>query len=158
MRLKLAALVFLLAGAAEAQENYTVAATAAQVVDLRIFELAKNRETCRRVNAAGAPNCTQGAACTAVNAPGGSGCSAAAARQAGVRIWPDTEAGRLEFITFNPGWLADLFKAAKASTPGQINVEYCIWWGTQNQTQREAVCTAIGATNSGTIDACGLCP
>lgn len=160
MRLKLTALaVFLLAGLSlEAQENYTIAATAAQVPDLRIHVLGKNRETCRRVNAVGQPNCTQGAACTAVSAPGGASCTNAAARQAGVRIWPDTEAGRQEFVTFAPGWVADLFKAARNGIPGQIAIDQCIWWGTLNQAQREAHCTAIGATNSGTIDACGLCP
>jgi hypothetical protein len=157
MRLKIAAFaVFLLAGAADGAEVYAVAASDAQVVELRIYELAKNREQCRRLGLAS--TCTQAQACTAANAPGGASCTAAQARQAGCRIWPDTEAGRLEFITFNPGWLADLFKSAKASTPAQIGTEYCIWWGTQNQTQREAVCTAIGATNSGTIEACGLCP
>jgi hypothetical protein len=160
MRLKIAALaVFLLAGlSVQAQENYTIAASAAQVPDLRLHVLGKNRETCRRVNAVGAPNCTQAAACTAVNAPGGSGCSNAQARQAGVRIWPDSEAGRQEFVTFAPGWVADLFKAARAGIPSQIAVDHCIWWGTLNQAQREAHCNNIGAANSGTIDACGLCP
>lgn len=151
MRLKLFALMFVFAGAVEAQETYSLSASAGQVADLRQYVLAINRGTCRRLAAAGGLACNQAQACTAANAPGGSGCSATQARNAGCRIWPDTQAGREEFVTFQ--WNAPRFLEAKASLPSLAAPDYCDWWGAQNQTTKDAECTKIGAPTG-----CSICP
>lgn len=151
MRLKLVALaVFLLAGfEVEAQETYTINGSAGQVADLRQYVLAINRGQCRRL--ALAITCTQAQACTAANAPGGASCTAAQARGAGARIWPDTQAGREEFVTFQ--WIAPHFIEAKSSLPALAAPDYCGWWSAQNQTTKDAECTKIGAPTG-----CSICP
>ena len=133
---------------AAAQETYSIAGTAGQVADLRQHTLALNRSTCARLQQAA--TCTQAQACTAANAPGGSSCTAAQARNASARIWPDTQAGREEFVTFQ--WVAPRFMEAKAALPSQTIGDYCNWWAVQNQTTKDAECTKIGAPTG-----CSIC-
>ncbi len=152
MRLKFVALAILgllIAAGAEAQETYTINANATQAADLRQYELSINRGQCRRLGLA--VTCTQAQACTAANAPGGASCTAAQARGAGARIWPDTQAGREEFVTFQ--WVAGHFLEARASLPTLAGPDYCGWWTAQNQTTKDAECTKIGAPTG-----CSICP
>lgn len=137
------------AGVASAQETYSVAATVGQTADLRQYVLSQNRRTCQRQLLA--VTCTQAQACTSANVAGGVSCTNAAARAANVRIWPDTLAGREEFVVFF--WLAPLFGQAKATLPTLAAPDYCIWWTAQNQTTRDAECTKIGAPTG-----CSICP
>lgn len=159
MRLKLAAFaVLLLAGLPlKAQETYCSTANANQAADVRLHVLGVNRETCERLVPLSGPsfNCTQAAACTAANAAGGSGCSPAQARQASARIWPDSQAGREEFQSFE--WDLPQFVTARASLPQRGYTAYCRWWSTATQVQREADCTKANLPITGTIQACSIC-
>lgn len=149
---KIVALGFVIAafaGTAASQETYSVAASVGQTADLRQFVLSKNRRTCQAQGLA--VTCTQAQACTSANAAGGASCTAAQARAANVRIWPDTQAGREEFVIFF--WLAPLFSQAKASLPTLAAPDYCAWWTLQNQTTRDTECTKIGAPTG-----CSICP
>lgn len=130
-----------LAWPAESQETYSIAANASQHADLRQHVLGVNRSTCRRLQLV--PTCTQAQACTAAQAPGGASCTAAQARGANARIWPDSQAGREEYVTFV--WVAPHFVEARATLPNQGMGDYCIWWATQNQTTRDAECAKVGA-------------
>src|SRR5690349_13440752 len=138
-----AAALLSIAAPAEAQESYTASATVGQVADFRQYVLAINRGTCRKYSLAA--TCTQAQACTAANAAGGASCTAAQARAASARIWPDTQAGREEFMTFV--WLVPKFNEAKSSLPSQANADYCAWWSASNQTTKDAECSKIGAPN-----------
>lgn len=135
--------------AADAQETYSLSATANQVTDLRQHVLAENRALCRRYSVALAScQTSQGTICAAANAAGGASCTAAQARAAGVRVWPDTQAGREEFVTFS--WVAPDFQAARTETPqpfipGPAMGDYCEWWKAQNQTTKDAECSKISA-------------
>ena len=146
----LAAAMFLLAGlSVEAQETYSINGTAGQVADLRQYVLGINRNTCARLQLTAA--CTQAQACTAASAPGGASCTAAQARNANARIWPDTLAGREEFVTFQ--WIAPHFQEAKSGLPAQGYGGYCNWWTAQNQTTKDAECTKAGLPTG-----CSICP
>lgn len=92
------AVVVLFSGVAMGQESYTVNATAGQVTDLTAIVDISNEQVCRGLGLA--LTCTQAQACTAKGAPGGASCTAVQARGAGVRIYPQTLAGREEFVTF----------------------------------------------------------
>lgn len=149
---KLIPLVFLLLpGLAEAQETYTLNANANQVADLTQIVDAANRRTCLRVTPASGETCTQAQACTGnVTCAGGSSCTAAQARACNARIFPATQAGREEYVTFT--WVAPLFIAA-IDDPAAFEMERsCINWQGFNTTQRNAVCTAFGRPTG-----CRLC-
>lgn len=149
MKYLLAVVLGLLALPALSQETYTLSASANQVADLRQYQLSINRGQCRRLGLA--LTCTQAQACTSANAPGGASCTAGQARNAGVRIWPDTQAGREEFVTFQ--WVAGHFLEARSSLPALAAPDYCAWWTAQNQTTKDAECTKIGAPAG-----CSICP
>lgn len=151
MRVKILAIAaFLLSGlAVEAQETDSLSATAGQVADLRQYVLSINRGQCRRLGLA--ITCTQAQACTAANAPGGASCTAAQARNAGARIWPDTQLGREEFVLWQ--WNVPRFQEARASLPALAGPDYCAWWTLQNQATKDAECAKIGAPNG-----CSICP
>lgn len=153
--MKRALLVFgcllMLPALSEAQEVYSVSANAIQVAIVQQWTAFLNRDNCRRINAAGGAACTQAQACTAVNAPGGSGCSPAQARQAGVRIWPDSQAGREEYMLH--GVAAPALADIKAKLPASIVIDKCIWWNGQNTTVQNAECATIGAPPG-----CSPCP
>lgn len=89
-----------LAGLAQAQETYSLPASAGNVTSLSNQITAMNAMTCLSKSAAGGATCTQAQACTAYSAPGGASCTAAQARSAGARIWPLTQPGREEYVTF----------------------------------------------------------
>ena len=134
---------------AQAQESYSISGTAGQVADLRQYVLGINRNTCARLQLTAA--CTQAQACTAASAPGGASCTAAQARAANARIWPDTLAGREEFVTFV--WIVPHFQEAKSGLPSQGYGGYCNWWTAQNQTTKDAECTKAGLPTG-----CSICP
>lgn len=130
-----------------AQETYSVSGSAGQVGDLQQYLLAQNRTTCALLNLA--ITCTQAQACTAANAPGGASCTAVQARGANVRIWPDTQAGREEYVTF--GVAAPKLAEIRAVVPGAFIAgpamgDYCRWWKANSGSQA-AECAKIGATS-----------
>lgn len=149
MRTTVFAVLLCLAGGAAAQESYSTTATAQQVSDLRQHVLALNRVTCRRLQLTAA--CSQAQACVAANAAGGASCTAAQARAANVRIWPDAQAGREEFIMWT--WIVPRMLEARAALAGLTIADYCVWWDSQNQTTKDAECAKIGAPAS-----CFVCP
>jgi hypothetical protein len=130
------------------QETYSLAATAGQVANLTAAVASLNQEMC--TGHALAADCTQAQVCTAVNAPGGAGCSAVQARDAKVRIWPNTQAGREEFVTFY--LVAPRFQDLIAGTVGANRIRYCAWWTAQAQNVKDAECTKLGQPAG-----CALC-
>lgn len=149
MRPLFIALFILFAATASAQETYSQNATAANVIDLRAVTVADNEDTCERLGLS--ESCTQAQACVTGNAAGGSSCTAAQARTANVRIWPDTQAGRDEYVLHN--FVLPRFNAAKARIALRHAFKLCRWWSTANTTQRNSVCTAAGQSAG-----CELCP
>lgn len=122
------------------QESYSVSASANQVSNLTNAIASINQDLCDRYTLG--TNCTQAQACTAVNAPGGASCTAAQARQANVRIWPNTQAGREEFVVFYI--VGPRFQDLVQGTVGSNRARYCAWWNTQNQTTKDGECTKLG--------------
>jgi hypothetical protein len=123
-----------------AQETYSLSATANQVSLHDRDRASSNRQACTRLGLSS--TCTQAQACTAANAAGGASCTAAQARAANARIYPATQAGREEFLTFSivapefqrrvKGAAADEQNAAKA------------WFLAQSQAVRDAECAKWG--------------
>lgn len=136
-------------GLVGAQETYSLAATAQQVSDLTIVVAIENERTCIRLGQAA--SCTQAQACTAANAAGGASCTAAQARAATARIWPATQAGREEFVTF--AIAAPRFQDLKAGTIGRHREKMCEAWTAANQAGKDSMCTATGNSAG-----CTLCP
>lgn len=134
------ALILLSPVFAEAQETYSVSASVAQVAELRHYTLALNRATCRSLSLPA--TCTQAQACP--------GCTNAQARQQDRRIWPDSQAGREEFVIFV--WIAPDYDAIRTATPGKVLEDYCAWFRAQNQAGKDAECSKIGAPAS-----CNVC-
>lgn len=135
-----------------AQETYSLPANAGQTAIIRQYVLGVNRATCSRLQLA--VSCTQAEACTASGfpaVPGGASCTAGNATVAGRRIYPDTLAGREEFIQIV--WVLPRFTEAGTSIPQQGYNGYCIWWATQNQTTRNAECAKASMPNE-----CSICP
>ena len=143
-------LVLILLGApVVAQETYSIGGSAGQVTDLAAVVQATNERTCE--SWALAITCTQAQSCTAASAVGGSGCSAAQARAAKARLYPATQAGREEFVTFVI--VAPVFTAMKADIAKRGQERLCSFWATANQTQKDALCTGSGQSAG-----CLLCP
>jgi hypothetical protein len=147
-KLLLFALV-LLAAPVVAQETYSVPANAGQVADLTSIVDAVNGRTCEAQALSTA--CTQAQACVSANAAGGASCTAAQARAANVRIYPNTQAGREEYVQFKIA-LAK-FNELKADIVARGLQRLCQFWATANQTQKDALCTGSGQTAG-----CLLCP
>lgn len=149
MKRTLLALIFVLAlGAiASAQETYSLPANATQTADLRTYVLGVNRGMCRK---AGFPTgvCTQAQACTAAGIS--SACTAAQARAADARIWPDTQAGREEFVTYQ--WVLPKFVEARATLRTSQQAELCEWWKTASTANKNTICTT-----SGLATGCEIC-
>jgi len=137
---KLLLALVLFAAPAIAQETYSIPANAGQVSDLTAIVDANNGRVCERLNLA--TNCAQSLACSTANAAGGSGCSAAQARAAAVRIFPQTQAGREEFVQFMIA--APKFLAIKTDIILRAQERLCAFWSTANQTQKDALCTSSG--------------
>lgn len=89
-----------LAPFAQAQETYSLPATAGNVASLSSQITVRNALVCLSKGAVGGATCTQAQACTAYSAPGGSGCTAAQARTVNARIYPLTQPGREEYLIF----------------------------------------------------------
>lgn len=149
MRSLFIALFVLFAAAASAQETYSQNATAAHVVDLRLVVAAQNEATCERLGLV--ETCTQAQACTSGNAVGGASCTAAQARAANVRIFPDTQAGRDEYVLHT--YVLPQFNAARALIAARHQFKLCRFWVTATTVQKNAVCSAAGQPNG-----CELCP
>jgi len=141
--------LLLLAPIVEAQETYSLSATAAQVTDLQAIVQASNEKVCNRF--ALADSCTQAQACTAAGAPGGASCTAAQARSVNVRVFPNTQAGREEFVTFVVA--APRFQDLRAGILGHNREKFCAFWATATRGQKDGICTAAGRAAG-----CELCP
>jgi hypothetical protein len=131
-----------------AQETYSIPATANQVSKLTVILVANNEKTCLKLNLA--TTCTQAQACTTAGAPGGASCSAAQARNANVRIYPTTQAGREEFLTFV--FVAPGFQNAYNDQSDYYHNKYCAWWALQNDATKDSECSKSGAPNN-----CNIC-
>lgn len=129
-----------------AQEAYTINASAGQVASLSDIVAGYNNQTCLKF--ALVIGCTQAQACTAANAAGGSGCSAAQARAANARIFPQTLAGRDEYVTFQIA--APTFLSQKAGIVGVAVASKCAVFLAMNQTAKDAELTSIGFPTGGT--------
>lgn len=129
-----------LAGAARAQETYSIPATAGQATTLAAIVAARNGKTCERLGLA--IGCTQAQACTAAGAAGGASCTAAQARTANARIWPATQGGREEFVQH--GWVAPAFQQAKAELAERGMERLRLRWAGLTRAQKDADCQAIG--------------
>jgi hypothetical protein len=135
---------------AEAQEVYSISASATQVGNLTNIVVTNNARTCLRVNAVGGESCTQAQACTAIGNPSNCSTTASVARNLNVRIYPLTLAGREEYVTFV--FAAPQFTNA-LSDPTSFEYErMCLNWQVFNTTQRNALCTAAGRPTG-----CRLC-
>lgn len=138
-----------MAAPAMAQETYSLSATAQQVSDLTLIVTAANGRACESFNLA--ETCTQAQACTAANAAGGASCTAAQARAANARIFPLTQPGREEFVTFMIA--APRFQDFKVGIVGRDHDKMCQFWSTATQVQKDTTCTSVGRSAG-----CQLCP
>lgn len=128
--------------------TYTLTATQAQDDLLRDIITANNEKLCTTLAAVGGFACSQTQACAAAvlkNIPvgGGSACTAQQARASNVRIWPNTSpTDRTEYITF--AIAGPEFVDQKPLIGAWQRIRACLKWGTDNQTARNASCTAAG--------------
>jgi hypothetical protein len=133
---------------AQAQESYSLNVTAQQVTDLTAVIDMTNGQTCIRWGLA--VGCTQAQACTAASAAGGSSCTAAQARAAKARIFPQTLAGREEFVTHMIA--VARFIELRDQVPAWLEERKCAHRATLDQTARNTQCT-----NNGLTAPCRLC-
>jgi hypothetical protein len=129
-----------LAGAAQAQENYSLPASAGNVTTLTDLITFTNAQVC--LSRALAVGCTQAQVCTAAGVAGGASCTPAAARAANVRVWPNTQPGREEFVTFQIAVprFADL-SGGLPSLKEQVRI---LQVGTLSQGTKDSACTTLG--------------
>lgn len=126
---------------ASAQETWSIGPVPASQVSKAADQVAlSNAKVCRKFSLP--DTCTQAQACTAAGAPGGSSCTAAQARGANVRIFPATQAGREEYITFN--FIIPGLDDRQAQVVGDNRTKQCQFWVSANAAQRSALCTASG--------------
>ena len=140
MRKLLFLAVVLFAPSVWAQETYSLTANTAQVADLTLMVTTNNERTCDTLRQP--LTCNQAQACTAANAAGGSSCTSAQARAANARIFPNTQAGREEFVAF--GLVAPRFQTLKPEVIAWDQDKFCRTWRGANQTTREGMCTSAG--------------
>jgi len=129
-----------LAGSAQAQETYSLPASAGNVTTLTDVISFFNAQTCQGFSLA--PNCTQAQACTAANAPGGASCTAAQARGVSARIWPLTQPGREEYTTFQIA--LPRFQDLVGSVATAKRQTFTIAWAGISQGSRDSICTTLG--------------
>jgi len=134
------------AQSAATQETYTLNASAPQVSRLNVVVNSVNDRTCINFNQAS--GCTQAQACTAAGIS--SSCTAAQARTANARIFPLTQAGREEYITFN--LVATQVQSYFEATIDYNHNKYCTWFRAQTVTVKNAECSKSGAPTD-----CELC-
>lgn len=132
--------LLLLAAPLAAQESYTISANAGQVADLTLIVSANNGRTCLRLGQV--ELCTQAQACVAAGATGGASCTAGQARAANARIFPATQAGREEFVTFVIA--APRFQDMKQGIVGYDQERAKANWTVFNQAQKDAACASLG--------------
>lgn len=134
------ALVLFTASYAESQETYSGPANAEQMAGVTDMVNIVNRKLCKSLGLAS--GCSQGLACTTVVPPaaGGASCSPAQARNAGVRIFPQTFAGREEFFQ----WRIALtkFNELRAEIVAANQAVQKESWDTGTQTEKDAMCVA----------------
>ena len=147
-KLLLALTLVALPSMVEAQEVYSISATANQVTRITRANALTARRTCLRLGLA--EGCTQAQACVAANAAGGASCTAAQARAANARIYPITQAGREEFITFE--FIVKELKEFDAEAVRRDQDLYCIWFKAQNQATQNAECSKISS-----VAECKIC-
>lgn len=128
-----------------AQESYTLSAGATNVTTLTEVITLLNSETCGRYSLA--DNCTQAAVCTAATATGGAGCTAAQARAGGVRIYPLTQAGREEFVTFGIA-LPEFLRLAETAQRVAQKKLFCDSWAVASVANRNTCRTAVAAASN----------
>lgn len=142
-------LIFLIAPLAVAQETYSVAiASALRVAQLDLGRVQHNAGACRRYSQL--PTCSQAQVCVAANVVGGASCTAADALAAGVRIYPNTLAGREGFIgnELVRAKLPDYVEVQAREAMAQLRTS-CL---AANQAGKDAICTGIGQAVG-----CGIC-
>ena len=138
MRRLLLTFLFMMAGPLFAQETYSLPASAGNVADLTAIVDATNGRVCET---RGLPvTCTQAQICVAASAPGGASCTAAQARQAQVRIFPQTQAGREEYVAFMIALPKFLELRAEIVKRAQERLQN--FWNIANQSQKDALCIA----------------
>lgn len=132
-----------------APEDYTVSANSSRVGDIVQMVQMRTEKLCAQVHQRVGTNpwspaysCTQGQICLAVNAPGGASCTAAQARGAGVRLFPTTQAGREEFVTF--GLVLPQFQDQLEAVPSWQRYRQCLTWQAGNAATRDSMCTQSG--------------
>lgn len=129
-----------LAGIVNAQETYSLPAGAGNVTTLTTLVAKTDGDTCQRW---GLPRtCTQAQACVAASAVGGASCTAAQARAAAARIYPNTFAGREEYVTFEIA--LPQFLALVSSQQAEDRRAFCENWNAATPTTRNNFCTSIG--------------
>lgn len=140
-RLALALLAIGLGVLSEAQETYSIPGSAPNVVTLSDVITYYNGQKCEAQSLPRA--CTQAQACTAAGAPGGASCTAAQARGANVRIFPLTQPGREEYVTFEIAApkFGELVTQVQA---GAKRRDYCEAWASASQGTRDTHCSALG--------------
>ncbi len=132
--------VLALSAVSHAQETYSLPAGAGNVVTLTAVITGLNGDNCARYSLP--RTCTQAQVCTAAGAPGGASCTAAQARGANVRIYPLTQAGREEFVTF--GIALPEFLRLVANQQQETRRAFCEGWNAANTTARNNACSALG--------------
>lgn len=154
-RLIITAAIFLgFSAASFAQETYSISANANQVTRLTRALLVNDALACFR--AGQAATCTQAQACTpsTLGCAGGASCTAAQARACGQRIYPNTQPGREEFLTFAlvARDVSDLLNNAVSFDQTQ----FCVAFKAASNAAQNNACTAIGYTP--VSGQCEICP
>ena len=132
--------LLLLPVVASTQESYSVPAPAQNVTTLTAVITKINGDLC--VATSLARNCTQAALCVAAGVPGGSGCTPAQARAAKARIYPNTFAGREEFVTF--GIALPKFLELVAEVAADQRRDACEKWTAASEASQNSACAALG--------------
>lgn len=143
MKKLLFVLTLLAGGSAFAQESYSLSFSANQVNNLDRDRASNNRQTCVKLGQVS--TCTQAEACAAARAPGGASCTAAQARAANVRIYPATQAGREEFLTFSVV-IPEFQRRLKGAAADEQNAAKA-WFLAQNAVTQNAECSKWGLAN-----------
>jgi hypothetical protein len=137
--MKRALLAFVLfAVPAAGQETYSLPAGAGNVATLSAVITNLNGEVCVRGSLP--RTCTQAQACVALSIAGGASCTAANARNGSARIYPLTQPGREEFVTF--GIALPRFLELVAAQVLEDRRASCEAWLGLTQGQRDTFCTA----------------
>lgn len=134
--------LLIVAASSEAQETYSLPASAGNVTTLTEIITYANGNVCASLNLA--RTCTQAQACTAASVTGGASCTAANARAAKVRIYPLTTAGREEYSQFEIA--QPRFNELAASLqPVSQNFDFCTAWTAASTANKNSCRTAISA-------------